>query len=434
MNNINLMFGGKSTIFRLLYTHREKIKPMTNSSYLILMTLVCTYLSTSSLSAQDPLFSQFFANKLYLNPAYAGFDPGTTVTLNYRDQWFGLPGGTAPVPVVGTGFRTINATANLQVPCLLNYDDVNLGMAVSVFSDEAGTGPLRTSGFGFALSHEQPLIRDIGSIRWLRRLDFRIGAHWSFMQKRLTDNNLIYSFQLDPVVGLLDGMNPFMADLRSNTYFNMNVGLLLRGSFGKVKMAENLFTIGYSMSNITEPNISLVDADDRVTLPKRHTFYIGTVHRITQLKGVFAPYYISPHFRWDRQMDGKLNTVTIGGYIFQKAYYGGVFIQQNFPNNYTSADVSTLLPTSRRNTSVLILNAGFDIRTVMDSGKPWRKRDSGIELGISYDINLGGLNTADTGGVLELSLSVNFVNPKRQNCDFSLGTFEIYNGKCPTRF
>ncbi len=38
------------------------------------------------LYAQDAHFSQYYANPLYLNPAFAGSDICPRVTLNYRNQ------------------------------------------------------------------------------------------------------------------------------------------------------------------------------------------------------------------------------------------------------------------------------------------------------------------------------------------------------------
>lgn len=400
----------------------------------LFLSLVLYSFSISITFGQDPHFSQFFANRIYLNPAYAGFDAGQTYTINYRDQWFGLADGSG-VPF-NSGFRTMNASVNLQAPCVFDLQDVNLGFALSFFNDEAGDGPLRTTGFGFAFSHEQPLVGTRSGVRWLNRLDIRVGGHLSFQQKSLQDNYLLFSSNLDPVWGVID--RPATATFLSDTYANLNAGILLRGNFGRVKHAENLFTLGLSWSNINQPGISFTSGDSNVLLPIRTTVYLGSSHKITRYQGVYGPWYIAPQFRWDTQLNGSLNTQTIGAYIFEKAFYGGLFFQYNFPDTGNARAVIRpgINPTLFGNSTVLILNAGIDLRTVFDNGIPWRKRDSGMVLGLSYDLNIGGLSVGRTSGVMEVNLRVNLVNEqkRRQKCDGSLGKFEIYKGQCPTRF
>ena len=58
--------------------------------------------------AQDPEFSQFYANPLYLNPAFAGTARCPRVSLNYRNQWPGISGT----------FITTSATYDQQVESL----------------------------------------------------------------------------------------------------------------------------------------------------------------------------------------------------------------------------------------------------------------------------------------------------------------------------
>jgi hypothetical protein len=44
------------------------------------------------INAQDPHFSQFYSNPLYLATSFAGSSLGSRVVLNYRDQWPSVPG------------------------------------------------------------------------------------------------------------------------------------------------------------------------------------------------------------------------------------------------------------------------------------------------------------------------------------------------------
>ena len=43
-------------------------------------------------SAQDPQFTQFYANPLYLNPAFAGSHGCPRFATNYRNEWPSLSG------------------------------------------------------------------------------------------------------------------------------------------------------------------------------------------------------------------------------------------------------------------------------------------------------------------------------------------------------
>lgn len=397
---------------------------MQSTTKLLLLQLFLIGLGQCSVLAQDPHFSQFYANRVYLNPAYAGFDAGSTISLNYRDQWFGVPDASSGP--FNAGFRTFNATFNQQIPCIAGKEGVNFGYALSAFHDAAGSAPLITSGFGLALSHEQTLKGERNRSEWLKRLDMRIGVQLSYMQKKLESKDLIYSFQLDPVVGLLGDASTL--DLRSNLYPNMNAGLMIRGLIGKNKRSETLFTIGFSISNINEPGISLHETASKVRLPRRMTYHIGTTHRISSYKGVTLPWYFSPQFRWDSQFDGRLNLHTLGAYAFSKAFYGGLFIQYNFPKDpVTNSGATGAL--FARNSTTLILNIGMDVRTFLDNGQPWDRRASGIVVGFSYDVPLNGVGTETTLGVLELSLRVNFGGDQKRNCG-GIGKNELYDGEC----
>jgi type IX secretion system PorP/SprF family membrane protein len=391
---------------------------------LFLLLLFCLL---SKLSAQDPHFSQFFANPVYLNPAYAGFNPAPTITINHRDQWFGIPDGKG-LPFSG-GYRTMNVTADVQIPCIMQSDDANIGLAVSGFRDAAGSAPFITQGFGLAASHEQKLYENRKTD--FRRLDLRIGGQLSYLQRSLQSSELIYSFQLDPVDGLIGDFSGL--DLQSDMYPNMNVGILLRGMIKTSKYSENLFTLGYSISNINEPNVSLFGAASPVTLSRRTTVYLGTSHRVTVFQGTRAPWYVSPHYRWDRQLDGKLNTHTLGAFVFQKAFYVGAFIQRNLPNAITT-NTGQIGDFSSQNTTTLIINPGFDLRSILDLRKPWRKRADGIVLGITYDVNLSGLGQSATSGVIELNLRMRLDRRNRRTDCTALGKFETYRGKCPVLF
>jgi type IX secretion system PorP/SprF family membrane protein len=394
----------------------------------MLQLLVSYFLIVNVLEAQDPHFSQFFANRVYLNPAYAGFDPGGAVTVNYREQWFGLSGGETRA--LGSGFRTFNATTDLQAPCFLRFDRANMGFSISGFRDEAGGAPLSVQGIALAMSHERPLLKGKASSK-LQRLDLRVGTQIQYSQQGLDSDYLLYSDLLDPVIGLTG--DPRSLRLQSNFYPLMNAGFLIRGNFRRNKDRDALFAIGAQLANINQPYVSLFEPATAARIPVRMTLHGGFTVRMPSYKGTNAPMYVSPQFRWDRQLSNRLNLQTLGAYLISSGFFSGVFVQYNFPNDAPPPEVPVWGGFIQRNTTTLIFNTGIDLHSVFDKGKPWRKRETGTVLGFSYDFNLTGLNQQTTLGVFEVSLTTRFGKQNSKSCG-ELGKFELYKGKCPVRF
>src|SRR5262245_8045525 len=69
----------------------------------------CTLLlPVHDVKAQDPHFTQFYANPLYLNPAFAGSAHCPRINLNYRNQWPALQGQ----------FITASVSYDQQIPSI----------------------------------------------------------------------------------------------------------------------------------------------------------------------------------------------------------------------------------------------------------------------------------------------------------------------------
>jgi len=82
-----------------------------------------------SASAQDPHFTQYFSNPLFLNPAYTGSVGCSRVALNFRDQW----------PQLSGNYVTYSASYDQYVKPLHG------GLGIQVMTDRAGGGSLITS-------------------------------------------------------------------------------------------------------------------------------------------------------------------------------------------------------------------------------------------------------------------------------------------------
>ena len=90
-----------------------------------LLTIAFVLLGLSSVYGQDPHFTQFYANPLYLNPAFAGVKQCPKVNVNYRNQY----------PSLGV-YQTYSASYDQYV------DRLNGGVGVLIMQDEAANGAL----------------------------------------------------------------------------------------------------------------------------------------------------------------------------------------------------------------------------------------------------------------------------------------------------
>ncbi|ASS49881.1 MAG: hypothetical protein A3D31_09890 [Candidatus Fluviicola riflensis] len=80
---------------------------------IVLVSIGCT---NGLLAQQDPHFTQFFENTLFVNPAYAGSKDVLNVTGLHREQWVGFAG------------RPVSSTLSVHSP--LSYRSVGLGLTM----------------------------------------------------------------------------------------------------------------------------------------------------------------------------------------------------------------------------------------------------------------------------------------------------------------
>ncbi|HEX2968793.1 MAG TPA: PorP/SprF family type IX secretion system membrane protein [Bacteroidales bacterium] len=135
--------------------------------YLILL-IVIIY---SDCYSQDPTFSQFYANALYLSPSFAGATAEYRLGLNYRDQWPALPGK----------FRTYSVSFDKAMP------NFNSGIGVLATYDVAGEGNLSTTNLGLLYSYDFNIDK-----QW----HIRPGVNFKFCYQGLDIYKLIFNSQI----------------------------------------------------------------------------------------------------------------------------------------------------------------------------------------------------------------------------------------------
>ncbi len=137
-----------------------------NIYLLILLLVICT-----DSFGQDPTFSQFYANSLYLAPSFAGATPEYRFSLNYRNQWPAVPGV----------FNTYSISFDKDLP------NFNSGIGILATYDVAGSGNLSTTNIGLLYSYDINL-----NDNW----HIRPGVNFKFYYLGLDIYKLIFNSQI----------------------------------------------------------------------------------------------------------------------------------------------------------------------------------------------------------------------------------------------
>lgn len=120
---------------------------------------------------QDPTFSQFYANALYLSPSFTGATQEYRMSMNYRNQWPTIPGV----------FETYSISFD---KAMTNF---NSGIGILATYDVAGSGDLSTTNIGLLYSYDFNINK-----RW----HIRPGVNFKFYYLGLNIGKLLFNSQI----------------------------------------------------------------------------------------------------------------------------------------------------------------------------------------------------------------------------------------------
>ncbi|MCB0820836.1 MAG: PorP/SprF family type IX secretion system membrane protein, partial [Bacteroidetes bacterium] len=175
------------------------------------------------LKAQDPQFTQFYANPLYLNPAFAGSVRCPRFVLNYRNQWPAIPGN----------FVTYSASYDQH------FDGINGGLGVLVNNDVAGEGTLNTLNASLIYSYQLEVSRNFS---------IKAGFQATFAQRTLDWTKLTFGDQIDTRYGFIYNTQEVFGP-KSKIFPDFSAGVL--------GYSEN-FYFGFAAHHLTQPDQSFL--------------------------------------------------------------------------------------------------------------------------------------------------------------------------------
>ena len=266
---------------------------MTNRYIKILILVVSIIIVNSNNSqAQDPQFTQFYANPLYLNPAFAGTGRCPRVSLNYRNQWPGIPktdGGT---------YNTSSASYDQHI------DAISGGIGLLIVNDKAGQGTLTSTNISGIYSYQLPVTRNFS---------LKAGVQATYMQKKLDWTNITFGDMIDARRGFIYNTQEAVP---SNNLSNVNNMDFSAGILGYSKH----FFFGIAANHLTEPNESLLGGGNKSPLPRKITGHAGAV---LDIGGDHSQTSISPNILYQKQ--GDFEQINLGLYLNKGPVIAGLW-------------------------------------------------------------------------------------------------------------
>ncbi len=235
--------------------------------------------------AQDPQFTQFYANPLYLNPAFAGTARCARVCFNYRNQWPNLSGT----------YVTYSASYDQH------FDALAGGIGVLVMTDDQARGTLKTTSASFMYSYHLPVNRTFS---------IKAGLQATYFQKQLDKTKLNFGDMIDPRRGFVwNTMEAVPNQNKSNLDF----------SAGLLGYSKHYF-IGGSVAHLTQPDEGLLGV---AKLPMKFTGHAGAIINLEKGGGS----YISPNILFQAQQ--KFQQLNLGLYYVNDVFVAGLWYRNS---------------------------------------------------------------------------------------------------------
>jgi type IX secretion system PorP/SprF family membrane protein len=248
---------------------------------------------SGKLFAQDPNFSQFFANPLHLNPALTGTSELPRLAINYRNQW----------PQKGATYTTYS----------VSYDRIlknsKTGLGFQLIRDQELNNVINSNSASAFYSHHIQL----GFESFMT-----LGVQGGMTLKQFNINNLVFPSEIDQLSGEISKYISANYSDEKKFYPDFAVGAL--GQHGE-------YFWGTAFHHFTRPNESIIKGDQKGRVAVKATLHAGAMlfrlhHGL--LSRIFT---LSPNILYQQQ--GSFKQLNLGIYLVEKSFVIGGWYRNN---------------------------------------------------------------------------------------------------------
>lgn len=297
--------------------------------------------------SQDPQFSQFYSNYLYLAPSFAGLTEKNRLAFSYRNQW----------PDIKYGYQTYSVSFDKFI------EKFRSGLGILVFQDVAGTGRLRTTSLGIQYSYD---------FRLTEIWHARPGLHFNYTERGIDFERLLWNDQISAT-----GNAPVSAEVvPMERVGDIDVST-------SVLVYSDRIWLGGSVDHLLRPNQSLYFYEEEegnpAKVPIKYTFFGGV--KFVRPEHLLQPIPTSIQVAFLYRQQEQFRQLDLGVYWFRSPLVAGIWYRG--------------IPLYKE-----VFNR--DALTVLVGIK-----SKNVNIGYSYDFTISKL-VANTGGSHELSVCYSF--------------------------
>lgn len=255
---------------------------------------------TDRIQAQDPVYSQFYGNPIYLNPALAGTNECSRIIANYRNQWPSLPGNFVDYSVSFDSY----------------IDQLSGGVGVLVTSQNIANSTFVTNRASLIYSYNLTL--GIKS-------ELRAGFEATFHHQTFNWDKLVFADMIDENSGYISSATGETAPEKNSTIAPDFSGGLLFGH-------DQKYYAGIAVHHMTQPDLSFYSSGSN-PLFRKYTVHMGA-NIVLHERSIGHRYHtimLSPNILYQRQ--NNTNQINGGFYIERMPIVAGLWYRHNIEND-----------------------------------------------------------------------------------------------------
>ncbi len=251
------------------------------------------FLASLCAVAQDPISSQYYANQLYMNPAMAGVEGITKVSLGYRNQW----------PSAAQSYTTYHAAYEQFI------EPAQGGIGVHLVNDRQGGGVFNTMSLDAIYAYH---------LKVSRRFTVTGGLQASVGQRSFNADGLVLP---DDLIGQtstqLQGYSKWYPDF----------------AVGFAAFYNNIYG-GLAFHHLLEPYMSPTK-DPNTKLSRRYSAHVGAMIPIYENRFGQEILQLSPNLIFLQQ--GIYQQINYGMEVVFRSLLAGIWVRQDLLFSYGTA-------------------------------------------------------------------------------------------------